>query len=129
MHLQLVYFRDLLESRGTAWYREQTRPFSSAFFRDFLLLNKDRVKRREVVWRFRTLCYLETRLSLNRDDKQVTNDYRYLTEKADEMNRFIFSEWRLALWYAFGEQFVQTPQDKLSMGSKYPVFWLQGTWG
>ncbi|HLL95225.1 MAG TPA: DUF5686 family protein [Spirosoma sp.] len=129
MDLQLVYFRDLLESGGTAWYREQTRPFSSASFRDFLLLNKDRVERREVAWRFRTFRYLETRLSLNRDDKQVTNGYRYRTEKADEVRRFIFSEWRLALRYAFGEQFVRTPQEKLSMGSQYPVFWLQGAWG
>jgi hypothetical protein len=129
MDLQLVYFRDLLESGGTAWYREQTRPFSSASIRDFLLLNKDRVERREVAWRFRAFRYLETRLSLNRDDKQVTNGYRYQTETANQLDRFVFSEWRLALRYAFGEQFVRTPQDKLSLGSQYPVFWLQGAWG
>jgi hypothetical protein len=81
---------------------------------------------------FRTLKFMNVNLGLNVAQKTVTNDYRYgISENTLNVyfDRFDFTEVTLGIRYAYGEKFIQNLRKKISLGTKYPILWVQYTRG
>lgn len=71
------------------------------------------------------LKYLDLHSGVNFSHNRPTYSYNY----RGESKSFQFTELQLGGRYAFGEQFVQIPSKKFSLGTKYPVVYAQVTQG
>lgn len=68
------------------------------------------------------LKYLDLRPAIALSKVVAAYDYQFESEP-DKI--FHFVELKAGLRYAFGEQIIQLPNRKISIGSKYPVFYFQ----
>ncbi len=128
--VSFLYSKDLLEAGGTEFYMDD--PIPSERRRRLAINNFDRVENMEGALSFYFLKYLDTRIAFSRNTKETTTDYRYLPpEQAepDTQSVFDFAEIKVGLKYSFREKYVEILGNKVSMGSKYPVIWLNYTKG
>lgn len=62
--------------------------------------------------------------------KSSTNDFSTIVENVTlQQNQFIFSELTAGFKWAYKEKFLQTIDEKMSLGTNFPVVWLQYTRG
>jgi hypothetical protein len=91
----------------------------------------DKLKRYNFSFNFRAFKYMLFNLTFNRDFKQTgtwdwTNQVGNAWILKDE---FIFTEIGAGFKWAYGEKFIQTTKARVSLGTNYPVVWLQYTRG
>ncbi|MCD4745624.1 MAG: DUF5686 and carboxypeptidase regulatory-like domain-containing protein [Bacteroidales bacterium] len=132
LYLKFLYFNDVTESAGIHFFDYKPSLTNTEDFRNFLIKLMDKTEKREVSLSFRTLKYLKMYFSLNQTTKITTDYYDYgLRENniAVLFNEFNFTETTIGLKYAYKEKFHKNVRTKISLGTKYPVFWLQYTKG
>ncbi len=130
LKLSFLYSKDLMEAGGTTFYKDQ--PMKSERRRRFVLDNFDRVENIEGAVSFYFLKYLDARVAFSKNTKETTTDYCYLPPEIvepDSQRIFDFAEMKVGLKYSFREKYVEILGNKVSMGSKYPVIWLNYTKG
>ncbi len=129
---QVRYMNDVSETSGVSFWDQDYRLNNTDNFRDFHVRRMDETEYIYTALGFRTLTFLNVNIALNKSYKIVTNDYRYgLTENSLSVmfDRFRFTEVTLGLRYAYGEKFIQNMRKKISLGTNYPVVWVQYTHG
>lgn len=92
----------------------------------------DRVTNFEGNFTFYFLKYLDAEVGFSRNTKSVTSTYEFLPNTADPqttLTDFTFSEARVRLKYSFREKYIEVLGNKVSLGTSYPVFWLNYTRG
>ncbi len=126
--LELAYQKDVMETSGVEFWDETSHLLNTDNFRDFLVRRMDRIEEYKGGLNFRTLTFLNVHLGLSKTLKEVTNDYRYSIPGESlkvYLDRFHFTEFTLGLRYAYGEKFVKNMRRKISLGTNWPIFWLQ----
>ena len=127
LELTLLYRDDVRESGGIR-FNETWSLSGSAFVRDYLVEVMDKTKETEVSLAFRALKYLTTQTYVAHSQLTPTNGYGYsLTNDNPQvlLTRFYLTEAGIRVKYAFKETFMKTPRgNKFSMGTKYPVLYL-----
>jgi len=91
----------------------------------------DRTQSANIGLTFRTLKYLLFGVELSRQFKN-TNEFDLATYEGNATildNEFVFTEVKAGLKWAYKEKFLHTVDRKMSLGTKYPVVWLQYTRG
>jgi hypothetical protein len=125
--LTLLYRYDVKESGGIR-FNDTWSLSSSAFLRDYMIEMMDKTVETEVSLNFRALKFLTGKPYIIHSRFVPTNDYRYSISSENPqvlLNRFYITEAGVKLRYAFDETFMKTPRgNKFSMGTKYPVFFL-----
>jgi hypothetical protein len=125
--LTLLYRDDVHESGGIR-FNETWSLSGSAFVRDYLVEVMDKTKETEVSLAFRALKYLTTQTYMAHSQLTPTNGYGYsLTNDNPQilLTQFYITEAGIRFKYAFKETFMKTPRgNKFSMGTKYPVLYL-----
>ncbi len=132
LEADLEYTNDVLETSGIKFFDEKPAFFKPEYFRDFLVKRMDKTILYRGAVGFRTLKFLKVNIGLAKSNKQVTNDYQYAIGDDNVkvfMNQFDYTEVQLGLRYAYGEKILQNMRKRISMGTKYPIFWLQYTRG
>lgn len=132
LELNLGYMKDVTETSGVRFFDDKPGFFKPDYFREFLIRKMDKTEMVEANIGFRTLNYAKLNFGLIKSGKEVTDDYRYRIANESVnvyINRFDFTEARIGLRYAYGEKFIQNMRKKLSMGTDYPIVWLQYTKG
>lgn len=126
--INLGYYNYTTETGGVNFFGENQNILNPANFRNFLIKGMDVTERIQTSVSFRALRYGTFNVGIGRDAKQITNSYYFDTENADiptEKPKYIFTEFSAGIRYAFKEKFLEMPDSRMSLGTKFPVVWLQ----
>lgn len=128
--IQGGYFYDLIESGGVRFF-DDYESILSGNFRPLLLKKLDRTENINFSLTFRAKKYWLFSLGFSRSfKKSTTNDFiRYQGDATMVDNEFRFTEVSVGLKWAHGEKFIQTVLNKISLGTNFPIVWLQYTRG
>lgn len=132
LEVDLAYLNDLTETSGVTFFDEKPTFFKPEYFRNFLVKSMNNTISYKGSIGFRALKYLKVNLGLDKNSKQVTNDYQYNIGDDNVnvyINQFDFTEVQFGFRYAYGEKIVQNMRKRISMGTKYPILWFQYTRG
>ncbi|MDR6300445.1 DUF5686 and carboxypeptidase-like regulatory domain-containing protein [Mesonia maritima] len=96
--------------------------------RDFMIEKVDHIQKYSFSGGFRSFKYLLTEIELNQAKITPLNNYTF--EAPDyNFNPFYHTSASIKLRYAYGEKFIQTPYQKTSLGTQFPILTLQYTQG
>jgi len=128
--LAASYYYDLIESGGVSFPGDYE-SILSGNFRQLLLKKLDRVESFNFSIRFRALKYLLFNAGISNDyKKSTTNDLAIIEGNTVLLyDQFRFTTITAGFKWAYGEKFIQTIDNKISLGTKLPVVWLQYTRG
>lgn len=124
------YYYDLIESGGVSFPGDYE-SILSGNFRQLLLKKLDRVESFNFSLRFRMLKYLLFNAGISNDNKKSTT-YDWATTEGNATllyDQFRFTTITAGFKWAYGEKFIQTIDNKISLGTKSPIVWLQYTRG
>jgi hypothetical protein len=124
------YYYDLVESGGVTFPYDYE-SILSGNFKPLLLKKLDRCESFNFFIGFRTLKYVLLQAGLSNDFKKSTT-YDLATPEPNAVllqDQFRFTTITAGMKWAYGEKFIQTIDNKISLGTKYPVVWLQYTRG
>ncbi len=121
------YENDVHEIGGYSFYKEDnftsTGVFSSDRMREMMIKNMFIEEKKKIGFEFRALDYVQGNLFLAQKNKYLKN-YFYINEENISKKYLYQTEVALQFRYAFREQYASLFNNKISMGTKYPVFWL-----
>lgn len=132
LKLAAKYNNDIREF-GRLIKREATSPLDPAWYKDYSLYRFDHQKLTSLSVGFRAFRYATIETGWRTRNLNFYSNYRYQAtsnEASIKINGIYTSEFFANLRYAFREQFIKTPEDKLSLGTHYPIISLhysQGT--
>lgn len=129
--LSASYSFDLTESGGTTFPSDNT-SILGGNFRSLLIKRMDLTESFRFSVGFRTLKYLLFNAGINNEFKKSgSNDWATWVNDTTVLlsNEYHFSEITAGFKWAYKEKFIQTVKSKISLGTKYPVVWLQYTRG
>ena len=128
--IQATYFDDLLESGGVSFF-DGAEPVIAGNWQPLLVRKMDWTHYMDLSLNFRLRKYLLVSGGVSHSDKQSrTHDlvvYNNDTTLYD--NSFHFFEVTAGFKWAYGEKFIQTADNKISLGTNWPVVWFQYTRG
>ncbi len=128
--IKAVYFFDLLESGGVSYPNDYSSVLSGNFY-PLLIKKLDRTESFSFSLNFRALKYMLFNVGFS-DNFKKTSTYDLATDEGSVVllsNQFRFSELSAGFKWAYGEKFIQTMDNKISLGSKFPIVWFQYTRG
>lgn len=130
--LSAAYSFDLHEAAACNAFSGSS-ALSSESFRNYLLNKFDVEEKKQASIGFLTLKYLRTNLSLSQRLVKPAYDYEFVTENVNGVNllqdNFHFTELGVGLRYAYKEKFLQNVRSRISLGTSYPIVYLQYTKG
>jgi hypothetical protein len=126
-----MYQKDLVESAGTTFFENTRSILSSEIYRDIYVSKFDHLEKYQAGFSFRALKYLRTNIFVNHQQRYGRTLYKYTAGDGSSVVRdtFKFTEIGIQLKYLYKEKFVQTMNNKLSLGSDYPVIYVNVTKG
>ena len=128
LSLGLYHSYDTKEAGGYAFYIPSG-VLSSEASRRFVVQNLDYVTENGVKLKFQGLQYFSGEISVTQSQHEMSGDYRFFSNE-EWLNKFSFFETGIRLRYAYKEKFFQTPKgEKISLGTKAPVFYINVTKG
>lgn len=128
--IQGGYFFDLVESGGVKFFDDRNTVISGNF-QPLLVRKLDRVENENLSLTIRARKYFLFNLGISRSfKKSTTTDLATTRGNAVILqDEFQFTDLIAGVKWAYKEKFIQTIDDKISLGTNYPVFWLQYTHG
>ncbi len=96
--------------------------------RDFMIEKVDHIQKYSISGGFRSFKYLQTEIELNQAKITPLNNYAFKATDYN-LNPFHHTSASIKLRYAYAERFIQTPYQKMSLGTKFPIVTLQYTHG
>jgi hypothetical protein len=132
VYLKISYLDDLEEAGGLN-FLEKKKLLSSESFRSYMVENMDIVQRKQAELGWKMFKYLSLNLFFRTSVNKPSNTYSYsITNENPRLliNQFDFTEAGIMTRFAYNEGFMMTPSgNKFSMGTKYPVLYLNITKG
>ena len=128
--IQGGYFYDLLTSGGVKFFDDYN-SILSGNFQPLLIKKFDRVENENFSLTIRARKYWLFNVGISRSFKRSTTTDPATTvgNAVILQNEFQFTDVIAALKWAYKEKFIQTIDDKISLGTNYPIVWLQYTRG
>ena len=124
------YFMDRTESGGVKFFDDKE-SLLDGNYRQLLLRILDKTQSAGFSFNFRTRKYLLVNATFNWSHK-LTNNAALATYDGNTIlldDDFTFTEAGGGIKWAYGEKFIQTVDNKVSLGTRYPVLWFQYTRG
>jgi hypothetical protein len=128
--IQGGYFFDLVESGGVKFFDDYNSVLSGNF-QPLLVKKLDRVENENLSLTIRARKYFLFNFGISRSFKKSTT-MDLATTRGNAVilqNEFQFTDLAAGVKWAYKEKFIQTIDDKISLGTNYPVVWLQYTHG
>ncbi len=131
--IDAAYSFDLIESGGVQFFDDKTSLGSTLAgdWRRLLIKKLDRTQSASLGLKFRMMKYFLFGVGISRQFKNSTtpNLATYEGNATILDDEFIFTEVTAGFKWAYKEKFLQTIETKMSLGTKYPIVWLQYTRG
>ncbi|MBI4646229.1 MAG: hypothetical protein HY738_06435, partial [Bacteroidia bacterium] len=121
-----LYRKDVIEAAGYEFLEDKSLT-SSDLYRKIMLENMDKILQKKLAVSFRWLRYIKTQLYIVQSFHETTSGYRYkYSENNVDVFRddFIFTEAGVNLKFLYKEKFAETLSWKYTLGSDYPVLWV-----
>ena len=124
------YFNDLTESGGVTYF-DDSQSIIAGNWRALMIKKLDRTENVNLSMTIRARKYWLFNFGVSRSfKKSTTDDYSLENGSATVLrNKFNFTEVSGSVKWAYKEKFIQTINNKISLGTDYPVVWLQYTHG
>ncbi|MDP4281825.1 MAG: DUF5686 family protein [Bacteroidota bacterium] len=124
------YFYDLIPS-GSVRFFDDSRSILTGNWEALLIKKSDRTENVNLSLSLRPFKYLLCNVSLSRSIKKSTTFDLSIPYNNSVLlyNSFAFTELTAGFKWAYGEKFIQTVDNKISLGTNYPIVWLQYTRG
>lgn len=119
-----IYQHELAEVGG-----ESLKPFNTSLnqfytLRDFLASNMDRIEQTAFSFDFRAMRYFKINLLANHTFVKPQYDYSFTQDGNQELRNYRYSNLGFQLRFAYGERFAQSFNQRVSLGTKYPIFYF-----
>lgn len=126
--LKLGYYDFATETSGVSFFDDRESTLNPATFRNFFVDRMDYTTRMKASLSFRALRYATFNIGLTRDQKTPANNYSFGSPENGQ-NDFTFAMINAGFRLAIREKFLQMPDTRISLGTKWPVIWLNYTRG
>lgn len=129
---RLSYRDDVLEPGRDPFLNAREDFRAEESFRNFIASDMNRIEEYAVAMQWRALRYALIEVRAKRTTQQISGDYRYEIPAGDVnwlAQNFQYTTAGVRLRYAFGEKFVQSSYRNVSLGTKYPILWVNATKG
>jgi len=131
--LGALYNYDLEETGGTRFFDESENYLTGENWRYFLIQKMNPTKNLTATLGFRLLRDFKFGVGFHVKTKEASDGYLYELAANDgtvvAQDEFRFTQFSAGFRFAFREEFIVTKRTRLSLGTKYPVLWLQYTRG
>ncbi len=130
--LSFKFQDDLEEAAGTRFFDDAIVPFNEFHFRNFYISKWDNVRSVETIVNFRPLRYVTASAGIERADKKPMYDYSYQHPAGDVFfatQNHTFDYINAGFRFAYKEKFIRSSSSRISMGTVWPVLWVQYTGG
>ncbi|MCK4663123.1 MAG: hypothetical protein KAT68_09680 [Bacteroidales bacterium] len=97
--------------------------------RDFLISQMDRKIQNTFSIGFRTMKYAKLNISINQTQVKPQFSYEYLLNDFQKITNYSYTDLTVNLRYANKEKIISSFNQRISMGSKYPVLYISYTKG
>ncbi|MCX6306130.1 MAG: DUF5686 family protein [Bacteroidetes bacterium] len=121
-------FYDLVESGGVS-YPTDYESILSGNFRQLMLKKLDRTQSFNFSMGFRAMKYVLFNVGISNNFKKTTTYDLATIEGNAVQDQFRFTTITAGFKWAYGEKFIQTVKNKISLGTKYPIVWFEYTRG
>lgn len=128
--LTLRYQDDLVESAGIQFFDDEVVPFSDLKFRNFYIANWDKEESIEAMANFRVMSYVAGGVGVRKTYKKSMFDYSWQQQAGDVSiltNENTLGYLMAGFRFAWNEKFVRNQYDQVSLGTAYPIIWIQLT--
>ncbi|MDX9907611.1 MAG: DUF5686 family protein [Bacteroidales bacterium] len=127
------YTYDLAESGGVRFFDDTDNFLTGENWRNFLVNRENPVRNLGTTLGFRLLRDFKFGLGFRMITKEASDGYRYRIAEGEgttvSLDEFRFTQVTAGFRFAFREQFIVTKRARMSLGTKYPVLWLEYTRG
>lgn len=126
------YNFDLQETGGVHFFDDNENFLTGENWRNFLIQRMNPTQNLSTTIGFRLLRDFKFGLGFKVITKEASDGYRYLMAQEGPtvtQDEFRFTEVSAGFRFAFREEFIMTKRARLSLGTKYPVLWLEYTHG
>lgn len=128
--LNLSYADDLEESAGTVFFDDNNQSLNALNYRRFYIDRMELTEKYRAMLDFRVLRYIRMGAGVVREYKRPGFDYAF-DRGSDDIGVLtrdhIFGKITAGLRFAWGEKFIRDKDSQLSLGTTYPILWLQYT--
>jgi hypothetical protein len=128
-----LYTYDLEETGGTRFFDDNDNFLTGENWRNFLIRDMNPTKNLSATLGFRLLRDFKFGLGFHMKTKEASDGYLYQLAADDgtvaALNEFRFTQFSAGFRFAFREEFIVTKRSRMSLGTKYPVLWLEYTRG
>jgi len=128
-NLKVELSHDVSESGGLPDFGENARFIDPSKFHDFTVRRMDLVDLRKVSLSTGSIRFLRAGISVFQSLKTPVYDYAYVSNENPGIavleDQFHYSGLTFNLRYAYGEKFIKNTHEKISLGTKYPIVWVQ----
>ena len=132
MMLNLSYTNDLEESAGTTFFDDNNQPLNALNYRRFYIDRMELTERYRAMLDFRLLRYIRMGAGISREYKRP--GFGYAFDRGTDgigvlTTDHTYGKIITGLRFAWGEKFIRDKDSQLSLGTAYPILWLQYTAG
>jgi hypothetical protein len=131
--LGALYSYDLEETAGTRFFDDNDNFLTGENWRNFLIQKMNPTKNLSATLGFRLFRDFKFGLGFHLKTKESSDGYLYELAADDgtmvALDEFRFTQFSAGFRFAFREEFIVTKRSRMSMGTKYPVLWLEYTRG
>jgi hypothetical protein len=128
-----LYSFDLEETGGVRFFDDNDNFLTGENWRNFLIQNRNPTRNISTTLGFRLFRDFKFGLGFSVITKDATDGYQYMVSQGEgpvvTQDQFRFTEVSAGFRFAFREKFIITKRTRMSLGTKYPVLWLQYTHG
>jgi hypothetical protein len=133
VQIGLLYNFDLEETGGTKFFDDTDNFLTGENWRNFLVRHMNPTRDLSATLGFRLLRDFKFGLGFHVKTKEASDGYLYEQAGKDgtvvALDEFRFTQVSAGFRFAFREEFIVTKRSRMSLGTKYPVVWLQYTRG
>ncbi|SDJ81123.1 hypothetical protein SAMN05421823_101170 [Catalinimonas alkaloidigena] len=115
-------FQDDIDEPGGLAFAFDKPQYLSERLRPYRFNRMDRVRRLQLSVEAEPYQNVYFQLGLHQFEREPQYTYQY---RELPLTHFQFAEWQAGVRWSFGERFIRTPLDRLSLGTLYPELWLQ----
>ncbi|HXB12118.1 MAG TPA: DUF5686 family protein, partial [Bacteroidia bacterium] len=129
--LNFAYKNDVIEAGGVSFFNDQ-QFLSTESYRDYFINNMDKIQEEKISFSFDAFKYFQFNLFGDDQLQQTTNSYQFGINDnnvAVLSNQFGFAEIGAGIRFAYNEKFLKSPLGMISLGTKYPIVWINITKG
>ncbi|NCC73525.1 MAG: carboxypeptidase-like regulatory domain-containing protein [Sphingobacteriia bacterium] len=131
LKLSIGYDNFATETGGVEFPDDKNSIINPANFRDFFIRQMDQTKQMHASLNWRPLRYTTLNAKLKAGTKLPPGLYQFADDGGtNQLNTgFNFTELTTSIRFAYREQFIETPDSRISLGTNFPIVYLQYTRG